>query len=145
MYRELITGMTEHCAWANPQPPCPEETIAEAERCVGYPFPDELKALLREMNGDRWLLLSAEQMMEHVRVNRQLLSAWMEADVFETKVDRHIFFATNGCGDYYCYRILPDGTADDSAICLWKPETLETREVAKDLTELITKFYRDEF
>ena len=68
------------------------------------------------------------QIIEHVKSNREIFPEYLEPDEFEEKVNRHIFFATNGCGDYYCYRILPDGAVD----------------TAKDLPEMITKYYNDE-
>ena len=60
------------------------------------------------------------------------------------KVNRNIYFATNGCGDYYCYRVLPNGETDTSAIYIWEHELFEIREVAKDLIDLIKKYYNDE-
>lgn len=144
MYRELLTDLIKDCAWAKLQEPCPEEKIAEAEKCVGFTFPEELKALLRETNGDHWLLLSADGIIRNAKENRAAFSEYLEPDVLEEKVNRHIFFATNGCGDYYCYRILPNGEADTSAIYLWEHELLETRTVAADITDLIIKYYHDE-
>ena len=63
---------------------------------------------------------------------------------FEEKVNRFVFFATNGCGDYYCYRVLANGETDASAIYIWEHELFEIREVAKDIAELITKYYNNE-
>ena len=50
MYRELIEKLTAGNQWANVQEPCPEEEIQKAEEYVGFTFPEELKALLRETN-----------------------------------------------------------------------------------------------
>ena len=144
MYRELIHRWVEHHNWAKLQPPCPEEELEQAQQRVGYPFPEELKALLRETNGDGWLLLSAGQMAEHVQSNRSIWPEYLEPEEFLEKVDRHIFFATNGCGDYYCYRVLPDGSVDTTAIYLWEHETFEVKPVARDIPDLIAKYYSDE-
>lgn len=145
MYRKLIKETIKNHDWAKLQEPCSETEIEDAERYVGYPFPEELKDLLRETNGDRWLLLSADRMIEIVRLNREILSeAFDDADEFAEKVDRHIFFATNGCGDYYCYRVLTDGEVDASAIYIWEHETFEHHIVAKDIPDLICKYYNDE-
>lgn len=144
MYRELIEEMIRDSRWAKLQPPCPEEKIAEAEQIVGFSFPEELKALLRETDGDNNLLLSAEQILHHVRTNREIWPEYLEPDEFTEKIDRHIFFASNGCGDYYCYRILPNGEADTSAIFIWEHEFLEIRPVARNIKELITRYYHDE-
>jgi cell wall assembly regulator SMI1 len=138
MYRELVSKYINENQWAAIEKPCLDTKIQEAEKIVGYPFPQELKNLLLEMNGDRWLLLSAEQMIENVHNNRLYLAECYEG------IDRHIFFATNGCGDYYCYNIFPNGKVDTSAIFIWEHETNETHAVASDISELIRRYYRDE-
>lgn len=144
MYRELIKKLTMSHQWANVQEPCPEEEIQRAEEYVGFKFPEELKALLRETNGDHWFLLSAERIISHIKENREIFPEYFAPDEFEEKVNRFIFFATNGCGDYYCYRVLENGETDASAIYIWEHELFEIREVAKSLAELITKYYNDE-
>ena len=111
---------------------------------VGFTFPKELKAMLRETNGDNWLLLSAERIISHVKGNREMFPEYLDPDEFEEKVNRFVFFATNGCGDYYCYRVLDNGETDTSAIYIWEHELFEVREVAKDIADLITKYYNDE-
>ena len=65
-------------------------------------------------------------------------------DEFEEKVNRFVYFASNGCGDYYCYRVLPNGETDASAIYIWEHELFEVREVAKDIPDLIIKYYNNE-
>lgn len=145
MYRELLNELIQNHDWAKLQEPCPEKEIKKAEKYVGYPFPEELKALLRETNGDRWLLLSAKEIMENVERNRSILGeCFDDAEEFSERVGRYIFFATNGCGDYYCYRILPDGKADTTAIYMWEHETFDCLIVAKDIRDLICKYYNDE-
>ena len=64
MYRELIKKLIEGHNWAKLQEPCPENEITKAEEYVGFIFPEELKALLRETNGDHWFLLSAEEIIK---------------------------------------------------------------------------------
>jgi len=144
MYRELIEKLTKGIQWANVQDPCSEDEIQSAEAYVGFAFPEELKALLRETNGDNWFLLSAERIAEHVKTNREIFPEYLEPDEFEEKVNRFVFFATNGCGDYYCYRVLENGKTDPSAIYMWEHELFEVREIAKSIAELITKYYNDE-
>ena len=144
MYRELIEKLTVSNQWANVQDPCPEEEIRRAEEYVGFTFPEELKTLLRETNGDQWFLLSAERIINHVKTNREIFPQYLDSDEFEEKVNRFVFFATNGCGDYYCYRVLANGETDASSIYIWEHELFEIREIAKNLVELITKYYNDE-
>lgn len=142
--RELISRLTKGHAWAKLQDPCTEDLIERAENYVGFAFPKELKALLRETNGDHWFLLSAEEIIEHTKTNREIFPQFLDADEFEEKVDRFISFATNGCGDYYGYRVHENGETDTSAIYLWEHELFEIREVAKSIPELINKYYQGE-
>ena len=144
MYRELIGTLIEGHHWAKLQEPCSENDIKRAENYVGFAFPKELKALLRETDGDQWLLLSAEQIIDHVKTNREIFPEYLESDEFEEKVNRFVPFATNGCGDYYGYRVLENGDTDASSICIWEHELFEIREAAKDIADLITKYYSNE-
>ncbi|MBR3836565.1 MAG: SMI1/KNR4 family protein [Clostridia bacterium] len=144
MYIELIGKLIQGHNWAKIQKPCPEKEIKKAEKYVGFAFPEELKDLLRETNGDHWFLLSAEEMVDQVRRNREILADYLEPDEFQEKVNRFVYFASNGCGDYYGYRVLANGRTDDTAIYIWEHELFEIREVAKDIPELITKYYNGE-
>jgi len=89
-------------------------------------------------------LLSAEQIISYVKTNREILSEYLEPEEFEEKVNRFVPFATNGCGDYYGYRVLEDGNTDASTIYIWEHECFEFREVAKDIADLIIKYYNNE-
>ncbi len=121
-------------------------------RAVGHKFPEELKALLREMNGDRWCLMSAEEIVENVRANRETLLPFFEEEFgteeYLDRVDRFIFFATNGCGDHYGYRVGPNGTVEGTTVYIWEHEEIGEKccwkEVAANLCEFITKYYNDE-
>ena len=152
MYRELVQELAKGNEWVQVQPPCPAEAIDAAERAVGYSFPQELRALLSEMDGDRWLLLSAGEIVENVRRNREIWLPWFETDysaaAYAERVDRFIFFATNGCGDYYAYRVSPDGIAEANVIYLWEHEEIGEdccwKPVAGSIRELITRYYRNE-
>ena len=144
MYRELLENYIADHNWAKLQSPCPESEIASAEKYVGFAFPNELKVLLSETNGDHWFLLSAKEIIDHVKTNREIFPEYLEPDEFEEKVNRFVPFATNGCGDYYGYRVLPNNETDSSAIYIWEHELLEIRKVAKDISDLITKYYSDE-
>ena len=138
MYTELITECAKGNRWTEIQPGASEEDIARAEKAVGWAFPQELRELLLEMNGDRYLLFSAEEIIEDICTKRKYLLECYE------DVEKHIFFAGNGCGDRYCYNIGPEGNADTSAIYIWEHETNETFPVAKDIPELIRRYYNSE-
>lgn len=137
MYRELVGPYAAEIQWVKIEKPAREKEISKAERVVGYSFPPELRVLLLEMNGDHWLLLSTDQIIEITKLTRQGLAE-------DDGIERHIFFATNGCGDYYCYNVSPSGKVDSSAIFLWEHESNETKRVASDVKELIERYYHDE-
>ena len=87
MFTELLSQCIQEAGveYAHLEPPCPEEEIALAEAAVGYPFPQELKALLRETNGDNWLLWSAREIME----NAKLLPGFLDGcDTFEEYLEK---------------------------------------------------------
>ena len=144
MYRERIASHIQGHNWAKLQESCPEKMISKAEKYVGFRFPDALKELLRETNGDHWFLLSAEDIIERVKINREIFPEYMDADEFEEKINRFVPFATNGCGDYYGYRVLPNGETDATAIYIWEHELFEYQKVAENIPELINKYYNDE-
>lgn len=152
MYRELIIDLTKENEWVDIQPPCPDSEIAKAQEVVGFPFPSELTALLQELNGDKWCILSAEEIIENVERNRNIFLPLFEdsfsKEEYTDRVDRFIFFATNGCGDYYCYRVQPDGISDESTIYIWEHEDLGEpccwKPVASNMTEFITRYYQSE-
>ena len=138
MYRELVNEFAKDYRYSVIQEPALPAEIEEAEKCVGFPFPEELRALLSEMNGDRFLLFSTKEIMEIAEATREYLEESCE------EIRQHIFFAGNGCGDYYCYNADSDGNVDSSKIYIWLHETDECRPVASDIPELIRRYYQDE-
>ena len=143
MYRELILSLSQGNKFVKIQPPCPESEIDDAEKVVGYPFPKELRNLLRELNGDKWLLLSAKEIVENAKLNREIQEENSD-EKFAKELDKFIFFATNGCGDYYCYHADSDGVIDETAIYIWEHEEYRWRQIATNMADLITQYYKDE-
>lgn len=143
MYRELILKLTQDNEFVKIQPPCPENEIDNAEKEVGYPFPRELRALLRELNGDKYLLLSAKEIIEQAKLNRDIQEEYRDEE-FAKELDKFIFFATNGCGDYYCYHADSDGVINETAIYIWEHEEYCWKQVAANIAELITRYYYNE-
>ena len=143
MYKELILELSRENKFVKIQPPCPEEEIAEAEKEVGYTFPKELRDLLRETNGDKWLILSAREIIEQAKLNKELQEIYSDEE-FAKELDKFIFFATNGCGDYYCYRVGSDGVPDETTIYIWEHEEYIWKKVASNMTEFITRYYNSE-
>ncbi len=138
MFKELIAECAKDIRYVRIQEPASIEEIRAAERSIGCNFPQELVNLLLECNGDRWLLFSVDEITGTVTSLREAM-AEDYADM-----DKHLFFGGNGCGDYYCYAILPDGTADGTSIYLWEHETNESHKVASDMAELIRRYYNNE-
>ncbi len=138
MYKEMVVECSEGKARIQIQEPATLSKILKAEKVVGYNFPEELKKLLFEMNGDKWLLFSTEEIIRCASLNREYLLECYE------DIERHIFFAGNGCGDYYCYNVSEDGIVDTSAIYIWRLEDNETCMVAKNIKELIRRYYNSE-
>ena len=138
MYKELITEVSKGNEFVEIQPPCPESEIDRVEKSFGYPLPKEVRALLSELNGDKFLLLSAEEIIDQIRLNKEMLSYYEEQGV--EGVDRLLFFAGNGCCDYYCYRV-----GDENTIYMWEHEEMKyDRKVAASMSEVITRYYNDE-
>lgn len=152
MYKELILQVSKGNDFVKIKPPCPEKKIDRAEKAVGYPFPKELRELLSELDGDEWLLWSAKEIMENVELNRESWLPFFEENFskeeYIDRVDRFIFFAGNGCGDYYCYRVSSDGVPDETVIYIWEHEKIDEkccwRAVASNMAEFITRYYEDE-
>lgn len=145
MYIELLEKLTEKIKYAKLQTPCSDEDIIKTEEHIGHKFPLELKILYLETNGDNFLLLSLEHIKGNVSLNREYLRDLFETEEeYSEKIDNFIFFATNGCGDYYCYKVLENGEIDCSGLYIWEHETFEARIVAENLTDLIIKYYNDE-
>ena len=138
MYKELINELAKNIKHAGPQKPAAFSEIQEAEEIVGCRFPAELRALLTEMNGDRWLLFSTEEIMEVALSTREYLSESID------DIDRHIFFGGNGCGDYYCYNVMSDGSVENDRIYIWEHEINKTSFAASSISELIRRYYNDE-
>ncbi len=137
MFRELITDCSKDIKCVHIQEPATIEQIKVAEKEIGCCFPAELISLLNELNGDRWLLFSTDEIIHTIKTVREAF----EEDYFG--IEKHLFFAGNGCGDYYCYEIL-DSKADITSIYMWEHETNETHKVASNIPELIKRYYNDE-
>ncbi len=137
MYLELIQPYIPQNPWARPQPPATPEQIRQTEEKMGVAFPQELRELLLELNGDRYLLLSAEKIVEYNLLTREGLSECYDG------LENLLFVAENGCGDYYCYKI-DCGHITAPALYRWEHEENVTVPVATSLSELITRYYNDE-
>lgn len=143
MYKELILDLTQEIEWVKIQPPCSDSDIDNAEKEVGHTFPKELRVLLKELNGDRYLLLSVAEIVAQAKLNRKIQEEYSDED-FAKDLKNLLFFAGNGCGDYYCYHINANYKTDENVIYIWEHEESCCKQVASSIIELITKYYHNE-
>lgn len=113
-------------------------SVSKAEKGTGYTFPSELKTLLSETDGDGYLFLSADEIIETNQRLRAFIRECYEDD------EKLLFFAQNGCGDYYCYKILKSNHADESRIYIWLHEDNELMPVAGNIKEFIDRYFNSE-
>ena len=144
MYKELIAELSKDNERTQIQLPADPDEIKTTEEYIGYSFPDSLKELYLELNGDSYLILSLDQISETVTRNRKFFTeCFDDYEVYLERVDRYIPFATNGCGDYYCFKLNSEGEADESAIHIWEHETFESHPVAADIKDTIIMYYNN--
>lgn len=137
MYRELIEKQAETNKYIHPHEGATEKEIAKAEKEMKVKFPAELSTLLSEMNGDGYLFMSTKTIVEYNKMKRDILG-----EVYEG-LDKLLFFGENGCGDHYSY-LIDGNNALEGNIVFWEHETNEYHTVAKDITELIKRYFNNE-
>lgn len=137
MYIEQIQIYMNDNEYINPHPPADLKMITNAENRLNVTFPNELKELLLEMDGDNLLLLSVKQIIEDNLLVRETLSEFYEG------LDELLFIGENGCGDYYSYSIL-DGQIKSTEIVRWEHEDNTKIVVAHSLKEMINRYYNNE-
>lgn len=120
-------------------PPASLSDVLDVENYFGNMLPYELVELLLECNGDGDLLFSCGEIIQTAKLLRN--GPLAEIPEVYKDIDKLCFFGGNGCGDYFCYKILDDGTISDGEIFLWNHETGETAFAANTLSELICRYY----
>ena len=133
MWRELFESIAKDTRDVYIQAPASRADIDLVETSLGCLLPDELVSLLLELNGDHDCLMSTNDIIETNLMLREELTACMPLDCL-------LFFAQNGCGDYYGYGIRKNGDLD-SSIFFWDHE-LDSREwYAVCLKDAILRMY----
>ena len=135
MYTELVCRYAGNNDFVHPQSPASKNEICAAEEKLNVKFPEELKKLLSEMNGDKFLCLSVSGIIEN---NLDLRSAYKDF----VDLSNFLFVAENGCGDYYGYHI-ENGMVLSSPIYIWEHESFKNKAVADNLEEMIKLYYQD--
>lgn len=133
MYLELVNHYRTTRKYGddiNPRPPAQEKEIAYAEQQMGVCFPQELRDLLSEMNGDCDLLFSIDEILECSKHDFSQNYARGEL----------LFFGSDGAGNLYAYQI-KDGQAESSSLVLWDHETDLLCRQASSLKKLIEQYY----
>lgn len=97
MYKEMISELAKENKWVKIQPPCSENDIDKAEKAIGYTFPKELRALLLEMNGDNFLIMSVEEIVEQSRMNKEVQEEYSDEE-FAKELDKYIFLPQTAAG-----------------------------------------------
>ena len=135
MWKEFYKPIIENHPYTKIKEPAGKEDIASLEKTLGVSIPDELTSFLLEMNGDGDCLMGVREIME-VNTDLRALDCYMSFECL-------LFFARNGCGDYYGYAITKDGYQNDN-IFIWNHEDDSRMWCAKGLKDMIVKVYSDE-
>ena len=102
--------------------------IAEVEVALSCELPYDIKNLLLEMDGDNWFVFSTEQIIEtNTRVHEPL--------------ERLLFIAGNGGGDYFGHPITRDDGVLGDLIFLWEHEFDNRMWKADCLEDAMRKYY----
>ena len=138
MYKEKLLHYATTNEYVKPGAGASAAIIHNVEKKLDCAFTPELKSLLSETNGDGYLFFSTDEILETNTRTRTMMSECYEG------LEELLFFAGNGCGDYYCYKILHSGQADPSSIYIWMHEDNELMIVAHSLSEMIDRYFNDE-
>ena len=140
MYIELLKQVAAKIESSKLQPAATENEVRNAEEMLNILFPNELKELLFETNGDNLFLLSLDQIVKDNLDFRSINPEIIEPELFN--FGEFLFFATNGCGDYYGYKI-DNNTIPSTSIYIFEHEEYTSKIVAGDIGELIELYYQD--
>ena len=140
MYLELINLFRTTRKYGNeikPQAPASMEEIFCAEQQTGIQFPQELRDLLLEMNGDCNLFFSLEEIINYTAC--QCSKHYPPGSL--------LFFGGDGAGNLFAYQV-KESKAAAGKIYLWEheiavfgPEEDELEFQAVSLTALIQDYY----
>lgn len=137
MYVDLLNKYAQNIDFFKLQQGVTDKEIDDAEKKLNLLFPDELKDFLHETNGDNFLCLSINHIVEYNLENRR------DIKYADPDLKKFLFIATNGCGDYYGYQI-KNGTIQSTSIYIWDHEEAEARIVATNIANLIELYYQNQ-
>jgi hypothetical protein len=133
VWSEFVANLTKHNKYVKIQPPAAQEDIQLLKSKYGN-IPSELTDFLLELNGDNDCMLSVARIIE--------TNDFMRSSAFACfmPIENLLFFAGNGCGDYYGYAISGDGI-ESRRIFMWHHETDDRVYVANCLKDAIALAY----
>ena len=131
------------------QPSVTYSQIERAELTLQAHLPKPLYDLLSQSNGVKLLMQNPttnEQMVYDSvywsidEIVSYTLEHYKYLSIIESQhTDKVIFFADNGCGEHFGYKVM-DGNNQDDSIWVYYPIDNEYRKVANNLQEWITQW-----
>ena len=134
MWRNKITFIANTNKHIIMMPPASNDDIITLTSTLGD-IPESLIVFLLEINGDCYFFLSVEQIIETNLLLRSI-DTYMPLDCL-------LFFATNGCGDYFGYQIRKNGI-NANRIYFWDHESDNRIYVASSLEEVFDRYFKNE-
>lgn len=140
MYLELVNEFRTTRKYGDeirPRPPVGMAEISHAEQQIGIRFPQELRELLLEMDGDCDLFLALEDIITY--------NAYPYSENYP--IASLLFFGADGAGNLFAYKV-EKGEAQSGAIYQWDHEMAvwgtkeeKLRYQAGSLADLIQDYY----
>ena len=140
MYLELVNEFRttrQYGEQIRPRPPAKEAEIAQAEQQIGSRFPQELRDMLLEMDGDCNLLLCVDDIKAY--------NAYQYSENYP--IGTLLFFGADGSGNLFAYAVEGGEAINgeifrwDHEIAVWGPKEDELTRWANSLIDLIRDFY----
>ena len=135
-WSQIYQDLTSKHDYIKLNPPATPTQVSKVEETLGCILPDDIKELLLETNGDNWFVFSTDQIVE-TNLSMRAFECFMPLDCL-------LFFAGNGCGDYFGYPITrEDGVRGDN-VFFWEHEYDNRLWKANNLKDIIQKYYNEE-
>lgn len=133
MWVEKLKEYDKNDRFISIKPPATEDEISILKAKLGE-IPKELLTFLKECNGDNSVFMSVDDIIE-TNLTFRNIEYYMPLDCL-------LFFARNGCRDYYGYRITKEGITPD--IFFWGHELDNRTWIADGLDHFINRYLNDE-
>lgn len=140
MYLELVNEFRTTRKYGDeikPRSPASMAEISQAEQQIGIRFPQELRDLLLEMDGDCDLFLSLDDIIKY--------NAYQYSENYP--IGSLLFFGADGSGNLFAYKVEEEEAKSeeiylwDHEIAVWGPKEDELLYQANSLLALISDYY----